>query len=178
MINFKHVLPVIIFVSILSGCISQPVPYETSIPTVIPTATMMVENWEPGYASTSASIYIESSAENITIYVPVLLDEKKNVLKMYDTPAITGNVTTSIVDTEHGKALKISKSGQLNIYEGKNEIDFQEQHGKLNGDKLTSDEFFRRFTISMSNYTSPEHFIDMPYDEYNSKDRCMGIFGQ
>lgn len=98
-----------------------------------------------------------------------MLDENMNVLKMYDTPVITGNVTTAIVDTEHGKALKISKSGQLNIYEGKNEIHFQQHHGRLKEDKQTSDEFFRRFTISMSNYTSPGHFIDMPSDEFDSK---------
>ncbi|MCE8429650.1 MAG: hypothetical protein J5U19_14850, partial [Candidatus Methanoperedens sp.] len=44
-----------------------------------------------------------------------------------------------------------------------------ESHEKLKEDEQTSDEFFRRFTISMSNYTSPEHFIDMPYYEYDSK---------
>jgi len=206
-------------------------------------------------ASTSASISLESSNENFTIYVPVLLDENKNVLKMYDTPAISGNVTTAIVDTEHGKALKISKSGlgnylfnwnevpgkdtdrfvkwmesrgsaqpgekleikkidngrviavtgrfpyccqyrlyedktltlydgdpkaqdlffakeengQLNIYAGKNEINIQEQHVKPKKDNETSDEFFGRFTISMSNYTSPEPFIKMPVPESPSK---------
>jgi hypothetical protein len=281
---------------------------------------------------------MESSTENITIFVPVLLDENKNVLKMYDTPVITGNITTAIVDTEHGKALKISKSGlgnymfnwnevpgkdtdrfvkwlenagyrqpgeklditkidndtiitvlgrnnliiqlnetgvlefysisdsettggvksgyisfnwnevpgkdtdrfvswiegeghvqpgekldisktndgreitvsgrgtwtyrlnengnlefhgvynnvkqeimgwplffikeesgDMNIYTGNNEINMNESHEKLKEDKLTSDKFFREFTISMSNYTSPEHLIDMPYYEYDSK---------
>ena len=62
-------------------------------------------------ATTSTSIHIESSAENITIYVPVLLDENKNVLKMYENPEITGNVTTAVIDTEYGKALMISGSG-------------------------------------------------------------------
>jgi len=62
-------------------------------------------------ATTSTSIYIESSAENITIYVPVLLDENKTVLKMYENPEITGNVTTAVIDTEYGKALMISGSG-------------------------------------------------------------------
>jgi hypothetical protein len=62
-------------------------------------------------ATTSTSIHIESSAENITIYVPVLLDENKTILKMYETPEITGNVTTAVIDTEYGKALKISGSG-------------------------------------------------------------------
>ncbi len=62
-------------------------------------------------ATTSTSIHIESSAENITIYVPVLLDENKTVLKMYENPQITGNVTTAVIDTEYGKALMISGSG-------------------------------------------------------------------
>jgi len=62
-------------------------------------------------ATTSTGISIESSAENITVYVPVLLDENKTVLKMYETPEITGNVSTAIIDTEYGKALMISKTG-------------------------------------------------------------------
>lgn len=172
-LNFKPILIVIILVSVFSGCIRQPAPSETSVPTVIPTVTptviptttTMVEDRPLAYGRTSASIYLESSPENVTIYVPVLLDENKNVLKMYDTPENIGNVTTAIVDTEYGKALKISKSGQLRIYK---EIIFQDQHVKLKVDgqtpEQTSDEFFSRFTISMSNYKAPEHFINMPTD--------------
>jgi hypothetical protein len=200
-------------------------------------------------ATSSTSIHIESSAENITIYVPVLLDENKTVLKMYENPQITGNVTTAVIDTEYGKALMISRSGlgdylfnwnevpgkdtdrfvgwlesrgpvgawkpdisksddgrditvfrfgrstriyrlneegvlelygvnnnviheiaynlffskeengQLYIYPGNNEISMNEKHGILKEDTQTSDEFFKGFTISMSNYTSPESFI-------------------
>ena len=65
-------------------------------------------------ASTSASIYLESSNENFTSYVPVLFDENKTVLKMYETPEIRGNsskVTTAIIDTEYGEALQIRRSG-------------------------------------------------------------------
>jgi hypothetical protein len=196
-------------------------------------------------ATSSTSIHIESSAENITIYVPVLLDENKTVSKMYENPQITGNVTTAVIDTEYGKALMISRSkvgnylfnwyevpgkdtdlfvrwlenkgyvqpgekldisktddgntltasisrfghhdmeytyrinekkemepkraenslfiteeenGQLNIYAGNNEISMNEKHGILKEDTQASDEFFKGFTISMSNYTSPESF--------------------
>ena len=197
-------------------------------------------------ASTSASIYLESSNENFTIYVPVLLDENKTLLKMYENSMITGSARTSLIDTEHGKALKIDRTGlgnyvfnwnevpgkdidrfvkwienvgltqpgenlditknengttitvlgsnlgsitasgrknlkfqlneenilidgwslffakkengNLNIYSGRNEISMNESHGKLNEYGQTSDEFFRRFTISMSNYTQPESF--------------------
>jgi hypothetical protein len=73
-------------------------------------------------ASTAASISVESSAENITIYVPVLLDENKNALKMYENPMITGSATTSLIDTEHGKALRISKSGLGNYVFNWNEV--------------------------------------------------------
>lgn len=203
-------------------------------------------------ATTSTSISIESSTENITIYVPVLLDENKTVLKMYENPQITGNVTTAVIDTEYGKAFMISRSGlgnylfnwnevpgkdndrfekwlenrgfkepgdkldirktdnsntltasvsrfehrgieytyqinekkemeserngiglfftkeengQLNIYSGNNEINMNEKHGILKEDTQTSDEFLNRFTISMSNYTYRESFIQQPDHE-------------
>ena len=253
-----------------SGCVQENdliVPTETSVvsPTMIPTVipTTKVEP-QQDRAGTSASIDWESSAENITIYVPVFLDENNNILKMYENSHITGNagnITTAIVDTEHGKALKINKSGlgnylfdwnevpgkdtdrfvrwienlgytlpgeelditktdnsttitvsgritlsgrnilivhlneedilefynmfdnnkqkwvgtglfsakkengNLNIYSGKNEININESHEKLKADEQTFDEFFRLFTISMSNYKPPEHFINRPISE-------------
>ena len=201
-------------------------------------------------ASTSSSIYLESGTEKITIYFPVLLDENKNVLEMYEKPTITGNTTTAVIDTEHGKALMISRSGlgnhlfdwkevpgkdtelfvkwlqnggwmqpgekpdikktdngrditvsgrniltfrldeenvlefynvfdnvtqkmeggdlffareengKLNMYAGNNEINLIETHEKLKEDEQTSDDFFKNFTISMSNYVSPESFVN------------------
>jgi len=211
-------------------------------------------------ATTSTGISIESSAENITIYVPVLLDENKTVLKMYETPEITGNVSTAIIDTEYGKALMISRTGlgdylfnwnevpgkdtdrfvkwlenegikepgdkldirktddgntltvnvsrsgyrydidytyrinemkemesgrggsngffakeengQLNIYSGNNKISIIEKHGILKEDTQTSDEFLKGFTISMSNYTSPEPFIQ----QSDSELRKIGVW--
>ncbi len=57
------------------------------------------------------------------------------------------------------------ENGKLNIYSGnneysgRNEISMNESHEKLKEDDQTSDEFFWRFTISMSNYTSPESFL-------------------
>jgi len=73
-------------------------------------SAMFITNYSQD-ATSSTSIHIESSSENITIYVPVLLDENKTVLKMYENPEITGNVTTAVIDTEYGKALMISGSG-------------------------------------------------------------------
>lgn len=252
MINFRHVLILIILVSVFSGCIGQPTPSETSVPT--PTAATMVEIGSHQGASTSESIYLEPGAEKITIYVPVLLDKNRNVLKMYEIPTIEGNLTTTIIDTEYGKAIKISGSGlgsylfnwndipgkdtdrfvkwlgdnfpiekpdirrtddgaiiasgkypftesikvvytfrlnqeknkilynvsgsdpyyplfvkeengKLNVYNGRSEINMNETHGILKEDERTSDEFFSEFTISMSNYTPPEHFTTMPIPE-------------
>ncbi len=200
-------------------------------------------------ASTSALIFLESNTENYTIYIPVLLDENKTILKMYENPAIRGNsskVTTAIIDTEYGEALQIRRSGldylfnwndvpgndtgrfenwleyrgfteqgdkldikktnngdtltvyvyrvgydnaieytyrinekkvlestrletgffakeendKLNIYSGDIEISMNENHGVLKEDLQTSYDFFRNFTISMSNYSSPESFVN------------------
>lgn len=82
-------------------------------PTVSFVANDIIINFyiPPQNASTSASIHILSGAEKITIYFPVLLDLNENALKMYETPTIEGNVTTTIIDTEKGKALRISGSG-------------------------------------------------------------------
>jgi len=52
------------------------------------------------------------------------------------------------------------ENGDLNIYCGNNEISMNESHEKLKEDEQTSDEFFRQFTISMSNYSSPESFVN------------------
>lgn len=177
---------------------------------------------------------------------------------MYETPTIEGNLTTTIIETEHGKALKISGSGlgrnifnwndvtgkdtvrflkwvednlrierpeiikadngaitvsgkypvtestkveytfrlneeknkilydvtgsdpyyplfvkeengKLNVYNGINNINIEENHGILKEGEQTSDDFFRRFTISMSNYKSPEHFNNMSISESDPK---------
>jgi len=193
-----------------------------------------------------------------------LLDENKTVLKMYETPKITGNISTAIIDTQYGQALKISGSGsgdylfnwneipgkdtdrfvkwlevigdvwpgekldinktddgrtitvsgrgtwtywlkdkgmlefhgvnknfmretfgqglfftkeengQLNIYSGNNnnKISIIEKHGILKEDTQTSDEFLKGFTISMSNYTSPEPFIQ----QSDSELRKIGVW--
>ncbi len=260
---------VIAYIVFFSGCVEQKptVPMGTPAVTVSITSEQVQNNTPtPSFygaqqeASTSASIDIESSAEKFTIYVPVLLDENKNVLKMYENPTITGkvgNITTAIVDTNYGKAFMISKSGlgdylfdwnevpgndtgrfvkwlenrgmaqlgdkldirktddgrtltvsggigykfwidekkvlelintavgdtgfffakeengKLNIYSGSIEISMKEKHGVLKEDIQTSYNFFRKFTISMSNYSSPDSFINMtnPYSppEYSPK---------
>lgn len=265
---------VIAYIVFFTGCVEEKTTFSTETPTTTASITSEPEqtnisNTYPVYyriqqeARTSASIDILSGTEEITIYVPVLLDENKNVMKMYETPTIVGNVTTAIIDTKYGKALKINGSGlgdylfswndvpgndtdrfvnwlkdnlplskegkpditktdggeaiivsgkyepmpslkaiytfrlnkeknrilydysgsdcemaqcgslfvkeksdKLNTYNGIIHIEMNEKHGLLKEDKQTTYDFFKRFTISMSNYTSPEPFINMTNSEY------------
>jgi hypothetical protein len=53
------------------------------------------------------------------------------------------------------------ENGNQNIYSGNNEISMNESHEKLKEDSLQrTEEFFRKFTISMSDYTSPKSFVN------------------
>ena len=97
-------------------------------------------------SSSTDSIYIKSDSERITLYVPVMLDEKGEMLKMYENPIITGNLTTSVINTEHGKALKINGSG--------GEIKIIQDIGNL-GSIENDYQFVEGLTISMSNSTPP-----------------------
>jgi hypothetical protein len=66
------------------------------------------------YATTDVSIDISSGDGEITVYIPVLL-ENGTIMEMYRNPAILGNATTEVIDTDHGKAFKISGSGSTRI---------------------------------------------------------------
>jgi len=97
------------------------------------------------YASSSTSIHVSSDTDEMTLYVPVLLDDKGNVLEMYEHPEVTGDITTAIIDTKYGKALKISGSS------GDVGIDIRQSHGIQLGKQL--EEAFDGFSVSMSDYT-------------------------
>ncbi len=162
------VFTVIMLFSFFSGCVGLPANSNISIPPVTSTPLPIGEYYKPMNSSASTMIFLEPM-KNITVYVPVWLDENMTVLEMYNTPVTTDTVTTAIIDTEHGKALKINKSGRLNRYGEGNYVSFTGQYGLLKEDVQTSEKFFRRFKISMSNYTPPEHFIDSPYFGRDSK---------
>ncbi len=71
----------------------------------------------------TASTNVSSGPENITIYIPVMLDRNGEIMKMYESPNITGNLTASIIDSEYGKALKVSGTGgQIEIKESRNQV--------------------------------------------------------
>jgi hypothetical protein len=96
------------------------------------------------YASTSSVIRIDTGGERITIYAPVLLDENEKVLEMYEKPSLRGDANAAIIETNHGKALKISGSGVF-------EVSMNQKFGRLSEKEST--EFLNRFVLSMSNAT-------------------------
>ena len=110
---------------------------------------------------TSASISLESSDENITIYVPVLLDENKNVLKMHENPTITGRAMTSLIETEHGKALMISRSGLGNYVFNWNEIPGKD-----------TDRFVK--WIENAGYTQPGEKLDITKTDNDTNITVLG----
>lgn len=97
------------------------------------------------YASSATSIHVGSDTDEMTLYVPVWLDDKGNVLEMYEHPEVTGDITTAIIDTKYGKALKVSGSS------GDVGIDIRQSHGIQLGKQL--EEVFDGFSVSMSDYT-------------------------
>lgn len=97
------------------------------------------------YANTDVSIYISSGDKNTTVLVPVLF-ENGTLMEMYGNPGISGNATTEIIDTDHGKALKISLSGSTNVN--------MKQTGGLATDPEANEKFVNGFTLSTSNATN------------------------
>jgi len=152
--SFNSIVFVVVVSSLmLSGCINSPQQGTTQ-----PTATVQttqnktglndyleevktrIHTFGPYNSSSSASIYI-SSGHEISLIVPLVLDENGNILKMYENPIITGNLTTSIVNTEYGKALKIIGTG--------GEIKMTQDDGIQENESS----FLDGFTLTMSNNT-------------------------
>jgi MFS family permease len=99
------------------------------------------------YASASTSIRMSSGTGETTLYVPVLLDDGE-VMEMYEHPTVNGDAATAIIDTQYGKALRITGSGDI-------EIHMQQSLGIQRGKQ--PDEAFGGFTLSMGNYTVGEN---------------------
>ncbi len=115
------------------------------------------------HSSSTAAIFVLSDSEKITLYVPIMLDENGETPKMYENPIITGNLTTSIINTEYGKALKISGSG--------GEIKMKQDNGNL-GSIENDYRFVEGLKISMSNSTPPGDKMVFEVDAwiYSEKD--------
>ena len=98
------------------------------------------------YPTTNVSIDILSGDGKITVFIPILL-ENGTLMGMYEKPSILGNATTEIINTEYGKAFKISGSGSIIIN--------MKQTGKLMATSVEEDEkFVNGFTLSTSNATN------------------------
>jgi len=98
------------------------------------------------YATTDVSIDISSGDGEITVYVPVLL-ENGTIMEMYRNPAILGNATTEVIDTDHGKAFKISGSGSTRI-------NLKTTGGLLATNPQANEKFINGFKLSTSNATN------------------------
>lgn len=111
------------------------------------------------YATTDVSIDISSAAGNAKVYVPAILEDGI-VMEMYGKPAISGNAITEIIDTDHGKALKISGSGPSGIK-------MSQTGGWLAHDPEADNKFINGFTLSTSNATQ---FGEIRGQEHNNVD--------
>ncbi len=68
------------------------------------------------YAVTVSGVSIDTDNKTATVYVPVFIDSKGAVLDVYDGSGIFGNATYEIIDTEYGKAMKITATGNILIF--------------------------------------------------------------
>ncbi|MCZ7356500.1 MAG: hypothetical protein O8C66_06695 [Candidatus Methanoperedens sp.] len=118
------------------------------------------------YATTDVSIDVSSGDGRITVFVPVLL-ESGSVMEMYGNPEISGNATTEVIDTNHGKAFKISGSGSTRI-------NMNQTGGSLATNPEANEKFVNGFTLSTSNATGYGG-ISVPVDAwvYSEEDGTM-----
>lgn len=68
------------------------------------------------YAITVSGVSIDTDNKTATVYVPVFVDSKGAVLDVYGGSEIFGNATYKIVDTEYGKAMKVTATGNVLIF--------------------------------------------------------------
>lgn len=68
------------------------------------------------YAITASGVGIDTDNKTAIIYVPVFVDSKGAVLDVYGGSEIFGNATYEIVDTEYGKAMKVTATGNILIF--------------------------------------------------------------
>lgn len=100
------------------------------------------------YAVTVSGVSIDTDNKTATVYVPVFVDSKGAVLDFYDGSEIFGNATYEIIDTEYGKAMKVTGNGNILIFT---------KHP--NGAKRSSsavNRYLRDFGLSMSDFVPLE----------------------
>jgi len=97
------------------------------------------------YATTDVSIDLTGDGK-LTVFVPVIL-ENGTEMEMYGSPAISGNASTEFINTDHGKAFKISGSGSTRI-------NLKQAGGLLATDPEANEKFINVFLLSTSNATN------------------------
>ena len=88
---------------------------------------------------------IKQNAKIISYLVLVILEDGI-LMEMYGNPAISGYSIAEIIDTDHGKAFKISGSGPIGIK-------MNQTGGWLAHDLEAEEKFVNGFTLSTSNNT-------------------------
>ncbi|GEM_PF-2658262 len=68
------------------------------------------------YAITASGVSIDTDNKTAAVYVPVFIDSNGAVLDIYDDTEIFGNATYEIIDTEYGKAMKVTGKGNILIF--------------------------------------------------------------
>jgi hypothetical protein len=106
---------------------------------------LFISNAQP--SSTTASILISFGTGKVTLYFPVLLGENGKVLEMFEKPEITGGATSSMIDTEYGKVLKITGTGEI-------EVNMKQKGEILLFNQQANEKFVNDFMISTSNATN------------------------
>ncbi|MFA4957296.1 MAG: hypothetical protein WC556_10045 [Candidatus Methanoperedens sp.] len=124
------------------------------------------------YPTTEVSIDILSGDGNITVFIPVLL-ENGTVMRLYEKPTILGTATTELINTDYGKVFKISGSGSILIN--------LKQTGTVMATSEEEDEkFVNGFTLSTSNATnyfknSGSHVAAWVYSEEDGTNLKLSI---
>ncbi len=96
------------------------------------------------YAMTVSGVSIDTDNKTATVYIPVFVDSRGAVLDVYDGSEIFGNATYEIVDTEHGKAMKVTGNGNILI--------FTKHPDGAKRSSSAVNQYLRDFGLSMSDF--------------------------
>lgn len=67
-------------------------------------------------AMTVSGVSIDTDNKTAIVYVPVFIDGKGAALDVYKESKIFGNATYEIVDTDYGKAMKVTGNGNILVF--------------------------------------------------------------
>ncbi len=67
-------------------------------------------------AMTVSGVSIDTDNKTAIVYVPVFIDSKGEALDVYKVSKIFGNATYEIVDTDYGKAMRVTGNGNILVF--------------------------------------------------------------